>query len=169
MPKLGNIRSDVMLEIYGFPLKCTNSILCAPFNWANSETSVKMQPNSRRFLTSLTLPSVKKKLQRRLVWNGSRMCSNSRDDPSTPCFEFWENLSWMERLFFSYLTLPMERSQPIENNKVRNLTLMKEMRERKTRSLGTSVHGGKKERKDEERGRQRLKKQTVLCVCLRPC
>lgn len=55
----------------------------------------------------------------------------------------------------------MERSQPIKNNKVRNLTLM-EMRKEKTRSLGTSVQGGKKERMKSEG----LKNRLWVCVCV---
>lgn len=154
--KAGQYMERCAAQDLWFSLKSTNSILCAPLNWANSETSVRIQPNSHRFLTcsfslSLTLLSMKTKLQRSLVWNGSRMCSNSRDDPSTPCSESVLGKSVLDGevvffFFFSYLTLPMERSQPIENNKVRNLTLMKEMRKRKRRSLGTSVHGGKKGR-----------------------
>lgn len=90
--------------------------------------------------------------------------------PTLPVFSrFWKNLPWMERLFFSLpppplLTLPVERSQPIENNKVRNLTLMKEMRKRKH---CPSAHLCRVERKGRLRSRrQRVETDFVSLCCL---
>lgn len=75
------------------------------------------------------------------------MCSYSRGDPDTPCSESALEESVLDGevvVLFFFLTLPMERSQPIENNKVPNLTLMKGMRKRKH---GPSAHLCSVERK----------------------
>lgn len=139
---------------------CKFNSLCSPEE--NSGTSLKVRQSPRHAQTK----PAQMKLQRSLIW---LMCSCSRGDPpNTPSFEsaLKENVSWMERLvflffFFSFFfwKLPMERSQPIENNEVRNPTLMKEMRKRKHGSFATSVHCRKK-RTDEEW------KTECVCVCV---
>lgn len=78
---------------------------------------------------SLTTPA-KEELQRSVVRlfarRGSRMCSHSRDDPRHSLFgdasgrigpSDGEVVVFL--LLLSYLTFPMERSPPTENNKVR--------------------------------------------------
>lgn len=97
------------------------------------------------------------------------MCSYSHDELPV-LSQCGENLSWMERLIVFccafvilnvfLLTLPTERRNPTENNKVCNMTLMKEMRKRKH---GPSAHLCRVERKE---GREKGGRVNTLCVCV---
>ena len=122
--------------------------------------------------------SVKTRLQRRLVCRpvqrgkGQECVRIPAVTPALPVLSrLWRNLGWrgcFSFLFFVFSPmLPAERSQPIENNKVRNLTLMKEMRERKQGPWAHLCEGGK-----GRKGRMRNGKQTLVCVVwasLRKC
>lgn len=99
------------------------------------------------------------------------MCSYSHDELPV-LSQCGKNLSWMERLIvfcFAFfilnvflLTLPTERRNPTENNKVCNMTLMKEMRKRKH---GPSAHLCRVERK-EGRGKGGRVNTQCECVCV---
>lgn len=114
-------------------IKTTNSILFVQRSkFINRLCRCSKVPD----ILKLWSPRRKRKTpQRSLIW---LMCSYSSGEPNTPSFESVqkENVSWTDRFFVFFslspvFTLPMERSEPMENNKVRNLTSTKAMRTRK--------------------------------------
>lgn len=162
---------DAKIDAFLVLIKTPNWILWAWFNWTTTHTSAdEAEFSGHAPFDCLSLcwskKSIKMRQQRRLVCRGKgQECVRiPAVTPALPVLSrFWRNLGWRGCFSFFFFvfspTLPAERSQPIENNKVRNLTLMKEMRERKQGPWAHLCEGGK-----GRKGRMKNGKQTLCAL-----